>query len=100
MLRAKPLVFVGGHKENCQDLLANAAKRRAREQAGTCSAARTTSTTDQIEQGKGIPPRHRRHSSVGDFSKKEICPETVQERVGALASKFLDVWQGFSCRQR
>jgi hypothetical protein len=27
-LRAKPLIFKGGHKENCQDLLANAAKRR------------------------------------------------------------------------
>jgi hypothetical protein len=74
---------MGGHKENCQDSLAKAAKRRARERAGTCSAVRTTSTTVQIELRKGIPPCRQRHSSVGDFSKKEICPETVHELIGA-----------------
>ena len=60
-LCAKPLVFVGGHEENYQDLLANAAKLREQERGRTCSAARTTSTTRvRIKRSEGIPPCRRR----------------------------------------
>jgi hypothetical protein len=57
MLRAKPRVFVGGHKENYQDLLATAAKRHEQGRGRTCSAAKTTCTTRvRIKQSEGIPP--------------------------------------------
>ncbi len=64
---------MGGHEENYQDSLVNAANR-VRERVGTFSAARTTRV--RIERDKGIPPRrHRRQhsSSVRNHSNKEFA---------------------------
>ncbi len=66
-----------GNEENYQDSLANTTNR-VRERVGTCS--RTTRV--RIERGKGIPPRRSRRrysSSMGNFSKKDICPSLARQ---------------------
>ena len=89
---------MGGHEENCQDSLANAPSVGRESDQGPASQQELQALQSESNKIRVSLLVNKDTVPWEIFPKKEICPETVHERVRVSASKFLDGRQGFSCR--